>query len=207
LFTDVPDAPVSACVSGLEELDPLALVEEPALSPPSSCENRFCRTPDEPVDAGAADPADDWLCAANSALIVAGDSGDNPFVLEAAAALAEAWVPLEGAKPVDCAEEDFGGISDWRVSIADDTAPKANSMTKLRHVPHHAAAQTFPSVNEQTPCHSEKHCKTLAFCASDDSTAPAMDAAGGKIFRLLGEFRPHCPRTLRMLRRKAFRTL
>jgi len=56
-------------VGAVEELDPLALVEEPALSPPSSCENRFCRTPDEPVDAGAADPADDWLCAANSARV------------------------------------------------------------------------------------------------------------------------------------------
>jgi hypothetical protein len=42
-------------------------------------------------------------------------------------------------KPVDGAEEDFDGSSDWRASIADDAAPKANSMKKLRHVPRDAA--------------------------------------------------------------------
>jgi hypothetical protein len=157
-FTDVLDAPVSGCVSGFEEFDPPALVEPlappalvrelelPAPPLPSICESRFCRALDRLFDVGAVDPVDDWLCAASSALIVAGDSCDNPFVPEAAAELAEAEALSERAnglvwlESVDGAE-DFGDISDWRASTADDAAPNANSTTELRQMPHRAAGK------------------------------------------------------------------
>ncbi len=121
MLIDVLKAPDSSCVSGLDELDPPALLEvldPPEPSPlPSICENRFCRALAGLVDVWAVDPVDDWSCAAISALIVVGDSCENPFAPEAAAELPEAEVLPERANglawlnPVD-REEDFGDSTD-----------------------------------------------------------------------------------------------
>jgi len=79
--------------------------------------------------------------------MVPGDSCENPLEPEAGVELAEAeGLPersngLAGAwlKPVDGGDDDFDEVSEWRASSADDTAPRASSMTKLRQMPHGAA--------------------------------------------------------------------
>src|ERR1700752_1734181 len=55
----------------------------------SSCENRFCSALDGLVGAELDVAAEDWPCAASSALIVAGESCENPFVPETGAGVAE----------------------------------------------------------------------------------------------------------------------
>jgi hypothetical protein len=79
--------------------------------------------------------------------MVAGDSWENPLEPEAgvglpeAAALPEKSNGFVGAclKPVDCGDDDFEEVSDWKASSADDTAPRASSMTELRQMPRAAA--------------------------------------------------------------------
>lgn len=88
---------------------------------PSICENRSCRALDGLVDVDDADvvvAVDDWLCAASSALIVDGDSCENPLVPDAGAGLAEVEVLLElsngfvelWVKPVACGDDDFAFV-------------------------------------------------------------------------------------------------
>jgi len=48
--------------------------------------------------------------------------------------LVESWVT-----PVDCEDDDFDEVSDFRASSADDAAPRASSMTGLRQTPRSAA--------------------------------------------------------------------
>ncbi len=92
-------------------------------------------------------PLGDWLCAASSALMVAGDICENPVDPEAAAELPEAEAPPERPnrsaeawlKPVDCADA-FDEVSDLRASTAADAAPRASNMAELRQAPQSAAA-------------------------------------------------------------------
>ena len=139
----------------------------------SSCENRSFKASDRLVDADVVDPVDDWLCAASSALMVAGDSCENPLEPEAGLEFPEGAVPAGRSngfvgvwlKPVDCGEDDFDDVSDWRASNADDTAPRASSMTKLRQMPHGAASYLHSPGDQQTPCHRKKAHKTWDFGA------------------------------------------
>jgi hypothetical protein len=47
---------------------------------------------------------------------------------------AVAWL-----KPVDCDDDEADEVNDWMASSADDAAPRANSMAKLRQTPQSAA--------------------------------------------------------------------
>jgi hypothetical protein len=104
----------------------------------SICENRSCSADAGLVDADVVVAADHWLCAANSALMVAGDNCENPLDPEAGAELVEAEVPALPSssaalspKPVDATEDDaLDEVSDWAASSKDDTAPRANSMER-----------------------------------------------------------------------------
>jgi hypothetical protein len=92
--------------------------------------------------------------------MVDGDSCEGALVPKAATELTEAGLLSESAngllpvEPFDGAEED--GSSDWSASIADEAAPRANSMTELPHPPRRAARANFPQPWEQTPCQREK---------------------------------------------------
>jgi hypothetical protein len=102
----------------------------------------------EVVDAEVVDPVDDWLCAASSALMVAGDICEPPPDPKGGGggeADAEA-VPersngfdASGVTPVFCEDDDFDEVNDLRMSSADDAAPRASSMTGLRQTPRSAA--------------------------------------------------------------------
>src|ERR1700733_1586699 len=63
----------------------------------SICENRSCSAPDRLLEAEVVDevvdPVDDWLCAAISAFMVAGDICDAPVNPVVAVELAEAEAP------------------------------------------------------------------------------------------------------------------
>ena len=116
----------------------------------SSCENRSFRASDLLVDAEVVDPVDDWLCAASSALMVAGDICEPPPEPKGGgggAADAEALpdrsngFATSGVTPVFCEDDDFDEVNDLRASSADDAAPRANSMTGLRQSPRSAAFQ------------------------------------------------------------------
>src|SRR6266404_5264023 len=94
------------------------------------------------VEPEVVDPVDDSLCAASSALIVAGDICEPPPGMQAelpeaafpeveavpdkSNGLVESWVT-----PVDCEDDDFDEVSDLRASNTDDAAPRASSMTEL----------------------------------------------------------------------------
>ena len=93
LVTDVEDAPANACSSG-SELDPLEALRLFG-SLVSICENRSCSASNGLVDADVIDPVDDWLCAASSVLIVAGDISENPLAPEAGAEFPGAEAPPE----------------------------------------------------------------------------------------------------------------
>src|SRR5260370_2822637 len=172
----------------------------------SSCENRLFSASDRLVGADAVVAVDDWLCAASRALMVAGDSCENPLEPEAGVELPEGAVlpersnGLAGAwlKPVDGGDENFDEVSEWRASSADDTAPRASSMTKLRQMPH---GGLLPSrhKDQQTPCHREKADKTWGFGASTGPTIPAIDAAAAEFSALDARRGPHCPRGWRVL--------
>jgi hypothetical protein len=90
---------------------------------------------------GAVD--DSWLCAASSALMVAGDICAPPPGLAAGLALAAAEASLaiwNGSvepwlKPVDGAEEDFDEVSALRASTAVDAAPNASNMETTPAMP------------------------------------------------------------------------
>ena len=123
----------------------------------SICENRSCSALDglvdaDVVDADAADAVDDWLCAASSALKVAGDICENPVVPEGADELPDAELPdveapparpnmsaVAWLKPVDWDGDEADEVNDWMASSAVDAAPRANSMAKLRTMPQSAA--------------------------------------------------------------------
>jgi hypothetical protein len=93
------------------------------------------------------DCVDDWPCAASSALMVAGDSCENPVVPDGAAGLPDAAVPPERPnrsavawlKPVDWVDDEADEVNDWMASSAVDAAPRANSMAKLQQTPQSAA--------------------------------------------------------------------
>ena len=113
----------------------------------SICENRSYSAADGLVDADVVVAADDWPCAASSALMVAGDICENPVAPAAGVELVavEALLGiLKGSveaslKPVACGDDDIDEVSDWMAFSADDAAPRANSMAKLRQMPHRAA--------------------------------------------------------------------
>ena len=145
----------------VESLDPASL---------SICEERSCHALDALADA---DPVDDWLCAASSALIVDGDICENPVGPEAGGGgLPEVEVLLElsngfvelWAKPVACGDDDFAfvWVSDLKASITDDAAPRASSIAELRKMPHRAAVASTP-IDQQAPCHREKPNKIRVF--------------------------------------------
>jgi hypothetical protein len=107
----------------------------------SSCENRSFSASARLV--GAGDAVDAWLCAASSALHVAGDICEYPPDPHAgvehpeAAAASVRLKGLVGAwlKPAVC-DDDFDEVSACRASTADDTAPRAaGSMVELRQMP------------------------------------------------------------------------
>jgi hypothetical protein len=139
---------------------------------PSICENRSCRALDGLVDVDVVVAADDWLCAASSALIVDGDICETPAEPEAAAGLAEVAVLLElsngfvelWVKPVTGGDDDFAfvWVSDLKASITDDAAPRASSIAELRIMPHRAAVTSTP-IDQQAPCHREKPNKSGFF--------------------------------------------
>jgi hypothetical protein len=96
------------------------------------------------------EPADAWLCAASSALIVAGDICEPPPETGAGGELGPAEVALEKSNglvesllPVDCDEDDFDEVSDLSASSADDAALRASSMARTPTMPH-GAAFDFP---------------------------------------------------------------
>jgi hypothetical protein len=156
----------------------------------STCEARSCQEScqescDEFEALVDADPFDDWLCAAISEFKVAGDicpPAPNP---EAAAELADAEVELAiwngstALKPVDDGEDALDEVSALTASSAAVAAPRANSMTKLRPLPLHAAH--LPRADdEQAPCHPEKPSKIAAFHLPNGSAPPAIDAAAAE---------------------------
>jgi hypothetical protein len=91
--------------------------------------------------------ADDWLCAASSALMVSGEiCGRLPELTDDVAPL-DLLLPLSIAnglvapcvKPVCCVDDDFELVSDWSASSALDTAPRANNIAQLQPMRHAAA--------------------------------------------------------------------
>jgi hypothetical protein len=76
---------------------------------------------------------------------VAGDICEKPVVPEGGVELVAAEAPLLNGsveaplKPVACGDDDVDEVSDWMAFSADDAAPRANSMAKLRQMPHRAA--------------------------------------------------------------------
>src|SRR5260370_29111920 len=118
----------------------------------SNGENGGFGAADGPFGAVVAQPAEDWLCAASSALMVAGDICEPPPGHGGGVELPVAG-PFPGKskgfvapcpKPVDCGDGGFGDVSDCSTSSADDTAPRASSMAELRQMPH-GAAFIFPA--------------------------------------------------------------
>jgi hypothetical protein len=78
-------------------------------------------------------PVEDWLCAASSALMVAGEICEPPLpppvlVLDEAEELEKASNRLAGLIALACEDDDFEEVSDFRASIADDAAPRASNM-------------------------------------------------------------------------------
>src|ERR1700687_2361237 len=83
-------------------------------------ESRCFSASDRLVGADAVEPVDDWLCAASSALMVAGDICEPPLdqdgvelpeagpLPEKSKGFVELWL-----KPVDCGAADFGAGSEW----------------------------------------------------------------------------------------------
>src|SRR6266436_10061922 len=67
-----------------------------------------------------------------------GGAADAEVVPERSNGFAASWVT-----PVDCEDDDFDEVSDFRASSADDAAPRASSMTGLRQTPR-SAAFSFP---------------------------------------------------------------
>src|SRR5882762_967154 len=63
-----------------------------------------------------------------------GGAADADVVPERSNGFAASWVT-----PVDCEDDDFDEVSDFRASSADDAAPRASSMTGLRQTPRSAA--------------------------------------------------------------------
>ena len=114
---------------------------------PSICENRSCNALDGPVDDDVVAAVDAWLCAASSALMVAGDIGEKPVLPDGDVELPDAAAPPERPnisavawlKPVDWLDE-VDELNDWMASRAVDTAPRANIMAKLRQTPQSAAS-------------------------------------------------------------------
>jgi hypothetical protein len=108
-----------------------------------------------------ADPVDDWLCAASSALIVAGDICEPPPNPEAAVGLVEAEAPVERSNGLagGCGDVDFVEVSELRASSAADAAPRASSMTELQPKPRSAATP----IDQQTACHRENPIKQRFF--------------------------------------------
>src|SRR5450755_848359 len=115
----------------------------------SSCENRSCSALDGLVDAGVVVAGvvvavGDWLCAASSVLMVAGDIWVKPLPPVVGVEVPEVGVVLPDRsngllefwlKPVAGGDFAFGAVSDCRASSADDTAPRASSMAELRQMP------------------------------------------------------------------------
>jgi hypothetical protein len=79
--------------------------------------------------------------------MVAGDICENPVAPAAGVELVavEALLGMLKAsveaslKPVACGDDDIDEVNDWMAFSADDAAPRANSMARLRRMPHRAA--------------------------------------------------------------------
>jgi hypothetical protein len=88
---------------------------------------------------------DDWLCAASSACIVAGEICErrplNPLV---PVEPVEVSPKLGSSNPVEVADDVVEEASDWSALTAVDAAPKANSMVTLRYMPPKAAQPYTP---------------------------------------------------------------
>src|SRR5207247_7659375 len=85
----------------------------------SSCENRCFSASERPIGAVVAGPAEDWLCAASSALMVAGDICEPPPDHGGGGELPGAGPLAERSKgcvalwlqPVDCGDHDFNQVN------------------------------------------------------------------------------------------------
>jgi len=79
--------------------------------------------------------------------MVAGDICENPVVPDGNVEFPDAEVPwarpnmsaVAWLKPADCDDDEADEVNDWMASSADDAAPRANSMAKLRPTPQSAA--------------------------------------------------------------------
>jgi hypothetical protein len=69
---------------------------------------------------------------------VAPAAGVEPVAVEALLGMLKGSVEAS-LKPVACADDAADEASDWMAVSADDAAPRANSMAKLRQTPHRAA--------------------------------------------------------------------
>jgi hypothetical protein len=118
----------------------------------SICENRSFRASCGLIDVGKELDeveleellvlADDWLCAAISALIVSGEiCGQLPELTDEVAprvvllplSIANGLIAALCEDPAFCvAEDDFEFVSDWIASSALDTAPRANNIAQLQ---------------------------------------------------------------------------
>jgi hypothetical protein len=91
-----------------------------------------------------ADPVDDWLWAASSALSVSGDIFGPPLNPGSAVELPEGGVAISnglpaGAEPIGSDDDGLVAVNDLMASNAADAAPKPSSMAELRQLPHRAA--------------------------------------------------------------------
>jgi hypothetical protein len=95
-------------------------------------ENISCSAPDRLLDAEVVDPVDDWLCAAISAFMVAGDICAAPVNPVVAVELAEAEAPGSwngfSPDPLEGLEDEFDEVSELMAFSADDAAPRANNI-------------------------------------------------------------------------------
>jgi hypothetical protein len=112
--------------------------------------------------------AEDWLCAASSACIVAGEicaPARKPVATGPELADVDAAPGSRNGcpKPVDCEdEEDVDEASAWMASMALDAAPKANNMvnSETRRPKRHTRSRV---IWQQAPCHGEKPNEIAAF--------------------------------------------
>jgi hypothetical protein len=152
----VPPAP-----SAFSNSDLLSL---PSLSA-SICANRSFSASDRPLDADGADAVVAWLCAASSALIVAGEICEPPPAPDLPGEASDAVLLPERSNGLfgSCLlPADFDAVSDFRRSSADVAAPRASSMTKLHQMPRGAACY-FHADGSANSMPSRKANKTAVF--------------------------------------------
>jgi len=79
--------------------------------------------------------------------MVAGEICEPPppppaFVLDEAEELEKESNRLAGLVPLDCEDDDFEEVSDFRASIAEEAAPRASNMTRTPTTPRRAAPRS-----------------------------------------------------------------